>query len=236
MTIDKEIDVNNRRQSVSTGKLMDTTSALKMHINQRLYDVRETIDNHIEQIHSSVMENVKLTIKYIQMMQKSNKKISKRPNGGRNAVLLDPSMFTIRRLWDQVASPEESQERDFGIAIHYQPIAKSEITKLEPIKQTIPMEKKEQMKPTDENKLRLTQGEQEELMAILTKTKLLETIPRMTRSDEKIETSSMPTSHAPLQTTPAILKLVLVDTKIERFKRQNPDDKMVNGPLLTFLL
>lgn len=97
------------KQSVSTGKLMDS-SEWKYHIKQHLYDVREMIDNHIEQIHTSITENVKQTIKYIQNAQKSNKHFSKRPTGNREMVKLDPSLFAMRQLWDQVASPDASIE------------------------------------------------------------------------------------------------------------------------------
>lgn len=240
--MDKEIDLNDRKQSESTGKLRDiasTTSEVDRHITQRLYDVREAIDNHVGQIHTSVVENVKQTIKYLQNMQRSNKNISKRWSSSRKAVLLDPSMYKIRQLWDQAASLEtESAERDFGVPIIYQPTeSKTQITKLEPIKRNVQkMVKKEQMEPKEEQKsrLKLTKGEKDELMAILAKSHLLEEIPQLTRSDKKsVQTHSMTTSPSPLP--PPVVKLILVDRKIERFKRQSPDNKMVNGPFFTFL-
>lgn len=198
---------------------MDTTSGLKRHINQRLYDVRETIDNHIEQIHSSVMDNVKLTMKYIQKMQKNSKKTAKRRNSSRKPILMDPTMVAMGRIWEQVASSEESEERDIGVTIKYQPV--SQITKINQVKQIVPMAKKEQMVANGENKPRLTKGEEEELLAILAKSRLLQTLPSVSTSTTE---------------SPAIMKLILVDTKVERFKRQNANDKMVNGPFLTFLI
>lgn len=85
-------------------------SEWKHHIKQHLYDVREMIDSHIEQIHTSITENVKQTIKYTQNVQRSHKNATKRPTGGRQMVKLDPSMFALRQLWDQVASPDPSIE------------------------------------------------------------------------------------------------------------------------------
>lgn len=91
---------------------------LKYTIREKLFDVREMIDNHVENIHSSVTDNVKQTIKYIQQVQRSNQKLTK-PTSNRK-IKLDPSLIPVRRLWDQVASPDDN-ESDFEVTIHYQP-------------------------------------------------------------------------------------------------------------------
>lgn len=114
-TIEKESKANQR--SATTGKLMDGLN-LKYTIREKLYDVREMIDNHVENIHSSVTDNVKQTIKYIQQVQRSNEKL-KKPRSNRK-IKLDPSLIPVRRLWDQVASPDD-EDSDFDISINYQP-------------------------------------------------------------------------------------------------------------------
>lgn len=226
MTIDREVDANHRRQSVSTGKLMNTSSDFKLHMTERLYDVKETIDNHVKQIHTSVTENVKQTIKFIQNMQKSNKNILKRPNSGIKTVNLDPSMFAIRRLWDQVESPEELWQSHSGVASNYQPVqVHPQPRQMEQIKQIDKMEYNEK---AEEKKPRLTKGEEaEELMARPAKSRQNESMPRLIRNIERTVVRSMSPPPAPT----AMVKLVLVDTKIQRFKRQSTDDKMVNGSL-----
>lgn len=236
--MDKEIDSNNRRQGESTGKLMDkTTPELDMQIKHRLYDVRETINNHVQIIHTSVMENVKLTIKFLQKMQKSNKNITQRRSGNGKWVLLDPAMNKIRQLWDQVASTEEENaENGFGTAFSYQPTeSETQITKLKPIRRNAQkIAKQERMEPKTEQKprLKITKGEEEELMSILSRSHLLETMPRLTRNDEKLIKTS---SKATLSTLPPpVVTLTLIDRRIQRYKRK-ADDKMVNGPLLTVL-
>lgn len=135
------------------------------------------IDNHIEQIHTSVTENVKQTIKYVRNVQKSSKnnhgKKLKSPNDGKHMVKLDSSMFAIRRLWDQVASPEESEETN------NQPGSFLQMTIME----------RKEFKP------RITKGEEEALAA----------------KDEHIDTNfKLPSGD-----------VILVDSQIDRFKRQN---------------
>lgn len=196
MAIDKEFGVSVGQQSASTGKLMDN-SEWKYHIKQRLYDVREMIDNHIEHIHTSVTDNVKQSIKYIQNVQKTigngnTKKILGRPNGGQQTLKLDPSMFAIRRLWDQVASPEESREKDFNVAINKRPVGShSQLISVKQIKEMHQMQRKK-------TEPRITKGEKEELMAT-----------RLTKG-EQINTNSTSTSE----------EVIRIETQVDRFKRQ----------------
>lgn len=121
MAIEKDTHESDGQKSASTGKLMSHSGAnLKYNIKERLYDVREMIDNHVENIHSSVTENVKQTIKFVQKVQQSNQKLMK-PNTQRHQkIKLDPSFNAVRRLWDQVASSESSMESDFDVTLNYQ--------------------------------------------------------------------------------------------------------------------
>ncbi|XP_031625591.1 uncharacterized protein LOC116342211 [Contarinia nasturtii] len=99
------------QNGASTGKLLTRSGInLKYTVKEKLYDVREMIDNHVENIHSSVTENVKQTIGYIQKWQKSNGKLMKR--NGKHKVKLDKSLDGVKRLWDQVTSAEHT---DFDV-------------------------------------------------------------------------------------------------------------------------
>lgn len=117
LNIEKEPILNPGQKSASTGKLMDGLN-LKYTIREKLYDVKEMIDNHVEDIHSTVTDNVKQTIKYIQRVQQTNEKLMKSSSGQK--VKLDPSLAKVRRLWDQVAAPDQS-ESDFDVSLNYQP-------------------------------------------------------------------------------------------------------------------
>lgn len=178
LATDKEFaHASGGTQSVSTGKLMDN-SEWKPHIRQHLYDVREMIDSHIEQIHTSITENVKQTIKTIQNAQKCNKNLLKRPSGGAKMVKLNPSMLAISQLWDQVASHDASAETPL---------------------QMINARQKE-------IKRRITLGEEEALRAV-----------RMTKGERIATSSKLPSRRA-----------IQVDSKIDRFKRQNGVTVKVN--------
>lgn len=117
LNIEKEPILNPGQKSASTGKLMDGLN-LKYTIREKLYDVKEMIDNHVEDIHSTVTDNVKQTIKYIQRVQQTNEKLMK--SGSGQKVKLDPSLAKVRRLWDQVAAPDQS-DSDFDVSLNYQP-------------------------------------------------------------------------------------------------------------------
>lgn len=235
--MDKEIDSNVRRQSDSTGNLMSTiTPELDRDIKLRLYDVKETIGNHVQLIHSSVMENVRLTIKFLQTLQKNNKNISKRRVSTGKAVLLDPSMYRIRQLWDEVATTEDEYvENNFGTTFSYQPTeSKIQTTKLEPVRGNAQRKvENEHIGSMVEQKphLKITKGEEKELMSIMSKSHLLETLPRLTRSNIKV-IESRPTAITSPTLPPPVVTLTLIDRKVQRYKR-SADNKMVNDPLLT---
>lgn len=171
---------------------------LRYHMKQRLYELQETIDNHVEQMHTSVTESVKKTLRFIQIMQRNNKNIRKRPVNT-DLVKLDPSIFVVRRLWNQVAlANDPSNANDFNVAFSYQPRnSRSQTTKLTKHK------KEEKKRP------RLTKGEEEEIGA------------RVPRSGEQ----SNRNSH--WSPTTSMVKVIVINAEIGRFKRKAVDGKMV---------
>lgn len=122
---------------------------LRTHMKERLYEIRVMIDEHVEEIHASITENAKQTLKFIQMILRANKHIRKRPIGTEIAKL-DPSMFAVRRLWDQVAAEDESSSsssnsNDFDVTFNYQPRStRSKMTKEQQTNK--PMEKNMEQK------------------------------------------------------------------------------------------
>lgn len=91
---------------------------LKYSIKERLYDVKEMIDNHVENVHTSVTENVKQTIKYVQKKQKTSQRMMKPQSKRHHTPKLDPSLNAVRRLWDQVASGE-TPSSEFEVTLSY---------------------------------------------------------------------------------------------------------------------
>lgn len=194
-------------------------SEARQHMKERLYELREMIDDHIEEIHKSVTENAKKTLKFIQIMQINNKNIRQRPIST-DIVRLDPSMFAVRRLWDQVASANDSSKaNDFDVDINYQ--LRAPRSKKSKEQQTT-----ESAKQNKDEKSRITKGEEEEITARIIKGDDQKIMARISRSDEQSDENSSPSS---------TVKLILVNAKIDRFKRKTKtktaNGKMVNRPL-----
>lgn len=224
----------------------------KSRMKERLYQLREMIDDHVEQIHTSITESAKQTIKFIQMMQKTSVKMRQRPISS-EIVKLDPSMFIVRRLWDQVAEEDESSSsssssenanaNDFDVALNYQPknsrSKKSKEQQQQQQQQTT--EPTELSKPTEQKKRRkkrprITKGEE------VAEEEEEEITARISRGDDQqIEariSSFGEESNENSQSSPSMVKLIMVNTKVDRFKRKtkNINGKMVNRRLQTLLL
>lgn len=107
-------------KSESTGKLMHRSAkSIKHEISKKMYDVKEMIDMHIDDMHSSVTDNAKETIKFVQSLQKTDAKLMKRQSEKKTkSIKLDPSLNTLKRLWDQVAA-QDSDSSEFAVALKY---------------------------------------------------------------------------------------------------------------------
>lgn len=108
-------------KSESTGKLMHRSAkSIKHEISKKMYDVKEMIDKHIDDMHSSVTDNAKETIKFVQYMQKTDTKLMKRQSEKKKtkSIKLDPSLNFLKRLWDQVAA-QDSDSSEFAVALKY---------------------------------------------------------------------------------------------------------------------
>lgn len=78
---------------------------LEYEINEKLNDIKRTIDMHLDDIHSSVMENAKQTIEYVQTIQKANPQLFKAQTTTKiktQPIKLNPSLNGLDRLWNQV--------------------------------------------------------------------------------------------------------------------------------------
>lgn len=217
---------------------------LRSEMKERLYEIRVMIDEHVDQSHASITENAKQTLKFIQLMLRSNKSIRHRPIGNEIAKL-DPSMFVVRRLWDQVAAENDYKNaNDFDVAIHYQPRnsrsdkSKEQQTNMKATETNSGNRKKAQKNDPEEARKRkskeqkktprVTKGEAveeaEKIMALITKHDDKEISPQILTSGEQLNNDSM-------QSPPtSMVKLIMVNAKIDRIKRKTItiSDKMVN--------
>lgn len=107
-------------KSESTGKLMHRSAkSIKHEISKKMYDVKKMIDKHIDDMHSSVTDNAKETIKFVQSMQKTDAKLMKRRSEKKTKFIkMDPSLNSLKRLWDQVAA-QDSDSSEFAVALKY---------------------------------------------------------------------------------------------------------------------
>lgn len=107
------------RNNVTAEKLMHRTAKnLKHEITGKLYQVKETIDKHIDDVHTSVTDNAMQTIGYVKKTS-GQFIIPPRSRSKSKKIKLDPALETIRRLWDQVNDEEDSTE--FAVALKYPP-------------------------------------------------------------------------------------------------------------------
>lgn len=229
-------DTSKQLQSKMSEMDEEFGSELKVRMKERVYELREMIDNHVEQIHTSITENAKQTIRFIQKMQKMYVKKRLRPIS-HDVSKMDPSMFVLRRLWDQVAAENESSSSsadDFDVALSYQPQntrSKKREEEIEDEQQTT--ESTRQKKPRKKGP-RLTKGEEEaaddeeNTTLRISRDDDQQIEARISRDDDENSRSSFPST----------VKFVMVNTKVDRFKRRakKVDGKMVNRRLHTLLL
>lgn len=129
LSIRKKAD-NRKFSSQKSGKLnFRWEKSSEYEMTEKLNDIKEMIDAHIDDIHSSVTENAKETIKFMQIIQKTNPQLFTPPSKTK-PIKLDPSLKNLNRLWNQVAENHDSN--DFSVAFRYperSPKAASSINK-----------------------------------------------------------------------------------------------------------
>lgn len=128
LAIDKEM--NGENDDRKSGKLvLGTKKSLKYQMVEKLNDVKDMIDSHVDNIHSSVMNNAQQTIEYVQTVQKTIPELSKSKTTNKfesKPVKLHPSLKDIDRLWNQVAQVRDVSE--FGVSFRYPERSQPKIT------------------------------------------------------------------------------------------------------------
>lgn len=100
---------------MQTGKLMQRSEkSIKYEMNAKLTDVKQMIDKHTDEIHSTVTDSAKRTIAFVQALQAKNNdlKAQKRNKNGKKPIKMNSALSTLLGVWKELrpknASPDES--------------------------------------------------------------------------------------------------------------------------------
>lgn len=119
-TIANDANATNQRKNIQTGKLVQRSEkSMKYEMVEKLNDVKEMIDRHMSEIHSSVTTNAERTVKFIQLLQKSNANLTApNRNDKKKAIQLNPALSGLLQIWNQLKpenpSPDVSVSFEFG--------------------------------------------------------------------------------------------------------------------------
>lgn len=101
-----------------------TAKNAKSTMRMSFYQVKETIDEHIQDVHTNITSNAVRAIEYVQKSSGTLARLVKRPlrTSQRSAkqMRLDPSLYAISQLWDQVAASREPQSAEYPPFNRYQ--------------------------------------------------------------------------------------------------------------------
>lgn len=98
--------------SISSEKLMHRSAKnVKNDARRKLYEVKEMVDEHIDNVHMSITDNAVRTIEYVQKASGNlTAALKKSQRSGRMSkqIKLSPSLNALSELWDQVAASTET--------------------------------------------------------------------------------------------------------------------------------
>lgn len=96
----------------------------KNPMRMSFYEVKEAINEHIEDIHTNITENAVRTIKFVQKSSSKLVNLIKRPltTSHRTAkqLKLNPALHAVSQLWDEVAVLHESDSSEYPRVLRYQ--------------------------------------------------------------------------------------------------------------------
>lgn len=124
-------EMDEKPKKMQTGKLMQRSEkSLKYEMFEKLNDVKEMLDKHTNEIHSTVADSAKRTIAFVQALHEKNTDLDaqKRNKSGKKPIKLNPALSSLLGVWHELkpknTSPEvsvsfefsESNEKDGEIA------------------------------------------------------------------------------------------------------------------------
>lgn len=97
--------------------MRDIDENYKYLLIEKLQDIKEMADKHLDEMRSSVVKNARKTIEYVQAKAKTDPKLSAVPKHKMKSLKLNPLLKDVDRLWNQVAEKQNSNE--FSVSVRY---------------------------------------------------------------------------------------------------------------------
>lgn len=113
--------MDDKPKTMQTGKLMQRSEkSIKYEMFGKLIDVKEMIDKHTNEIHSSVTDSAKRTIAFVQALHEkhNDSNAQKRNKNGKKTIKVNAALSSLLKLWNELkpknTSPDVSVSFDFG--------------------------------------------------------------------------------------------------------------------------
>lgn len=107
----KKIDIDDHF-TFSSGKYTQRSAKnVKHDVTANLYEVKEMVDEHIENVHTNLTDNAVRTIEYVQHVKRKFANALQTSQSQRTAkqIKLDPLLDPLRQLWDQVSASHDTE-------------------------------------------------------------------------------------------------------------------------------
>lgn len=127
LMMDKELAADHHNQQ--TGKLMQRSEkSIKYEMMEKLNDVKEMIDRHINDMHSTVSTNTRQTVSFLQKLQKKAASKTKAPKPTNRVPISDesdekpagkvnPTLLALLEIWKQLQPPRSRKRQDTSFSI-----------------------------------------------------------------------------------------------------------------------
>lgn len=118
------IGMDDQPAKMQTAKLMQRSEkSIKYEMFEKLNDVKEMIDKHTKEIHSTVTDSARRTITFVEALQQkiSNLDAQKRNKSEKKSIKLNPALSSLLNIWKELkpkhSSPEVSVSFEFSDSI-----------------------------------------------------------------------------------------------------------------------
>lgn len=120
LMMDKELAAEHHNQQ--TGKLMQRSEkSIKYEMMEKLNDVKQMIDQHMNEMHSTISNNARQTVNFLTKLQKKTANKSKPTEKSKPLNLYEsdekptekpnPTLLALVEIWKQIYPPQRSRKR-----------------------------------------------------------------------------------------------------------------------------
>lgn len=103
----------DKPKKMQTVKLMQRSEkSIKYEMFEKLNDVREMIDKHMNEIHSTVTDSAKRTIAFVQALQVKNADVDaqKRNKNEKKSIKLNSALGSLLKVWSELKPKNTSPD------------------------------------------------------------------------------------------------------------------------------